>query len=62
METKTSIYNGVSFNKASNKWKATIRHNGLLIHLGYFTDESEAAHAYDRKASDFFKVFAKLNF
>ena len=61
METKSSIYYGVSFSK-SNKWKATICHNDLLIHLGFFTDEFEAAHAYDRKASELFKAFAKLNF
>ena len=62
METKTSIYKGVSFNKASNKWYARIQHNGQSIHLGYYTNESEAAHAYDRKAKELFKVFAKLNF
>ena len=62
METKSSIYYGVNFNKASNKWHARIQHNGHQIHLGYFTDEFEAAHVYDRKASELFCVFAKLNF
>ena len=62
METKSSIYYGVSFDKKANKWRARIKHNGHQIHLGYFTDEFEAAHVYDRKASELFGVFAKLNF
>ena len=62
METKSSIYYGVSFNKTANKWTAQIRHNGQRIHLGYFTNESEAARAFDQKAIELFGVFAKLNF
>ena len=62
METKTSIYKGVSFNKTANKWTAQIRYNGQRIHLGYFLFESEAVRAYDRKAKELFGVFAKLNF
>ena len=58
----TSMYKGVCFDKKANKWRAYIKQNGQRIHLGYFTDESEAAHAYDRKAKELFKVFAKLNF
>ena len=62
METKSSIYYGVSFNKTANKWTAQIRYNGQRIHLGYFTNESDATRAYDRKAIELFGVFAKLNF
>ena len=62
METKSSIYYGVSFNKTANKWTAQIRHNGHKIHLGLYDDEVEAGRAYDRKASELFGVFAKLNF
>ena len=58
----TSMYKGVSFHKPLNKWVARIKHNDHQIHLGYFTDEAEAARAYDRKASELFGVFAKLNF
>ena len=58
----TSIYKGVSFEKTNNKWRAQIKHNGQRIHLGYFTNESDAGKAYDRKASELFGVFAKLNF
>ena len=58
----TSVYKGVCFEKRSNKWLAQIKHNGRSIHIGLFTDESEAAHAYDRKASELFREFAHLNF
>ena len=57
-----SMYKGVSFHKGKNKWCTSIKHNGHQIHLGYFTDEFEAAHVYNRKASELFGVFAKLNF
>ena len=58
----SSVFKGVCFNKTRNKWTAHIRYNGLLIHLGCYVDESEAARAYDRKASELFGIFAKLNF
>ena len=62
METKSSIYNGVCFDKNANKWRSQIQHNGQSIHLGYFLDESEAGRAYDMKAYELLGVFAKLNF
>ena len=58
----TSIYKGVCFDKKANKWKARIKHNGQRIHLGYFTNESDAGRAYDRKANELFREFAVLNF
>ena len=58
----SSVYKGVSFDKKANKWRAQIKHNDTVINLGCFTDEFEAAHVYDRKANEFFGVFAKLNF
>jgi len=47
MSTNTSGYRGVSFNKASNKWKVKIVVSGVSVHLGYYTDLLEAAKAYD---------------
>ncbi len=42
---------GYSWNARANKWKGSIRVNGLLIHLGYFDTEQEAHAAYlDAKA------------
>ena len=62
----SSIYKGVhlirNFDKKANKWRAQIRHDGQLIHLGCYTDESDAGRAYDRKASELFREFAHLNF
>jgi hypothetical protein len=58
----TSKYKGVLWNKAARKWQARIRPNRRQIHLGFFTDEIEAAIAYDRKAEQVFGEFAYLNF
>jgi hypothetical protein len=44
----TSKYPGVSWYKNSNKWRATIRINGKVKHLGLFTDEREAAKSYEK--------------
>jgi hypothetical protein len=41
---------GVSWNKRSRKWIATIRHDGKQQHLGNFDDEREAARAFDTAA------------
>ena len=48
--SKTSLFRGVSWNKQSKKWKVVIRVHGKQKGLGYFTDEVEAAHAYDAYA------------
>ena len=61
-QNTSSVYKGVSFHKPLNKWCARIKHNGQRIHVGYFSDESDAGRAYDRKAIELFKEFAVLNF
>lgn len=38
----TSGVRGVSFHKASNKWRATVRVHRLQHHLGLFTNKQEA--------------------
>ncbi len=43
----TSKYTGVSWYKPNSKWVAHIRINGVLISLGYFNVEEEAAMYYD---------------
>ena len=58
----TSMYKGVCFHQASGKWTAQITQTGHKIHLGYFSDESDAGRAYDLKASELFREFAHLNF
>lgn len=47
----TSEYKGVSFDKNSNKWRASIFINGALINLGIFTSEYDAHLAYQAKLS-----------
>lgn len=41
----SSCFRGVSFNKASGKWKAHIRIDGELKHLGVFVLEEDAGRA-----------------
>ena len=57
----SSIYKGVAYNKALNKWKAQIHQNGKAKHLGVFVNEREAAEAYNAAAIEHFGVFARLN-
>ena len=45
----SSQHVGVGWNKASNKWRAAIKIDGKRNHLGYFSDELEAAKAYQSK-------------
>lgn len=58
----SSKFKGVSWNVRLQKWAAYIRKNYKRIHLGFFSDESEAALAYDAAARKHFGEYAKLNF
>ncbi len=60
----SSRFKGIYFEKAcSNRpWRAQLRHNNTTHHLGDFTDEIDAAKAYDRKAIELFGEFACTNF
>lgn len=60
--SNTSGYKGVSLYKRTGKWWTRIRVNGRLIHIGYFTDITEAAVAYDTAARHYFGEFARTNF
>ena len=42
----TSNYKGVSFHKASNKWQALCRHDGIQKHIGLFLTAELASEAY----------------
>jgi hypothetical protein len=57
----SSQYKGVSWSNGKGKWRACIT-IGKSIHLGYFIDEAEAAHAYDEAARTRFGIFANCNF
>jgi len=58
----TSKYKGVHWYRDAKKWVAEIYLNRKKYHLGYFTDEIEAAKAYDKKAKVLHGQFACLNF
>ena len=58
----SSIFMGVCFEKAKNKWCARIRHSGKRIFLGRFDSEIDAAKAYDQAAKKYHGEFARLNF
>jgi hypothetical protein len=58
-----SKYVGVTFEKTSKKWKATITLEvGKNTYLGYFESEEDAARAYDVAARKHFGEFARPNF
>lgn len=57
----SSQYKGVSYNKQTKKWTASIRKDYERYFIGYFTTEIEAAQAYDAKAKELFGEFACPN-
>ena len=57
----SSKYKGVSKNKKSDTWRASIRPQGQSIFIGDFRTEKEAALAYNQAALAFFGEAAFLN-
>ncbi len=55
--SNTSGYKGVSWSKAAQKWKATIRVNGKDVHLGVFGSAEQASLAYKSAAQEHFGEF-----
>ncbi len=58
----SSVYRGVSWNKKMKTWQAYICCNSKRKHLGYFTEEKDAARAYDAKAYELHGEYAYQNF
>jgi hypothetical protein len=58
----SSRFKGVSWHKAARKWTAQIKGEDRQYYLGCFSDEIEAALAYDAAARVAFGEFARLNF
>ena len=54
----TSIYKGVYFDKRCRKWLSKITFNSKTNYIGLYSDEIEAAKAYDLKAKELFGEFA----
>lgn len=57
----SSIYKGVYWDKSHGKWRAQIKINGLLVNLGRFEQEIDAAAAYNRAAIANFGDFVRPN-
>ena len=57
LQNNTSGYKGVSWASDRKKWRAHIRYNNKLIHIGQFDCPKEASKAYEDKASELFGEF-----
>ncbi len=57
----SSVYKGVSWNQKMKMWQAYIWCN-KRTHLGYFSEEGDAAGAYDIRAFELHGEYAYLNF
>ncbi|MHC4636896.1 MAG: HNH endonuclease [Planctomycetota bacterium] len=58
----SSKYIGVHWVKHAKKFQARITAENKRINLGYFSDETQAAKAYDKAAKILHDPFASLNF
>lgn len=57
----SSKYKGVSWRKDMGMWRVKITLDRKTKHIGYFTDEVEAAKAYNKSALELFGEYAYLN-
>lgn len=62
LKSGSSIYKGVTWDKANRKWLARIGFDYKAIFLGHFKNEIDAAKAYDEAAKKYHGEFACLNF
>lgn len=58
----TSPYRGVYWYKRHQKWATKIQRLDDVYFLGYFSEEEDAARAWDKKAKELFGDFAYQNF
>lgn len=58
----SSKYKGVSWDPRRNKFECKIKIKGKNMFLGRFSDEKEAALAYDRKVKEMRGEYARTNF
>lgn len=61
MEASHSKYKGVTYRKSRRKFQAQIKVNYKYIYLGCFTNEIDAALAYNKAALKHFGLYANLN-
>lgn len=56
-----SGYKGVSWYKQTSSWVARVVCDGKYYHVGYYKNPEDAARAYNKKATELFGEFARLN-
>jgi len=63
-KANTSGFRGVRLDKRAKikKWRVDIRNVCMKLYVGHFYSKEEAARAYDKKATELFGKFARLNF
>lgn len=59
-KNNTSGYKGVSLCKTTNRWRASIAHNGKRIQIGRFDTKEEAARAYAQMAIELHGEFSRV--
>ncbi len=57
----TSGFKGVTFDRQTGRWKASIQSNGKMINIGRFDDIAEAARARDEMAIKIYGEYAYKN-
>jgi hypothetical protein len=57
----TSGYQGVTRYARDGRWRAQLKINNKMLHLGYFSSKHEAARAYNEAAIKYHGDFARLN-
>jgi hypothetical protein len=62
VKNSSSKYKGVHWVSSTGKWRVAVRCNKKSTHVGYFTDEWEAAQAYNVTAQQLFGEYANLNY
>lgn len=60
-KNNTSGYHGVTYSKDKQRWRAQIKINYQVRHLGYFEEPLDAARAYDEAAKLYHGEYATLN-
>jgi hypothetical protein len=58
----SSRFKGVSWNRQKGRWVVAFRCDGRAYFVGYFSDEEDAALAYDAAIQPLAGEFARLNF